>query len=325
MKLINSKAELFQQPEGLEGVYKMIEIAGRTCYCSQDKITEDSAKGFVERMIKSGHTAMLEHGTVYLYLEATPDNTFSKFEHPNLRHTAHYNWGDVVGAIRARYAGNPYSRSFSIYEGYKHIAAVTTNLRVIIENGWEDDLKFISAPTKYHEKRYTVKFTTDQGILRELTRSRSMSFAVESTRYCNYSKDKYGNEITVIIPSWGKGLIEGNSYDSDIVDMVEISEEVPKDNAAFLKAMCYAEQHYMYLLFIEKSPQQARQVLPLATKCDVVMTGFASDWRYFLDLRLFEKTGKVHPDMLELTNKLKDELVNAGVWEDIMKQPSKFE
>ena len=66
MKLIKSSFEILEQESGLQGVYKQIEIAGRTCYKSEDKITEDSAKGFVDRMINSGHGAMLEHGTIYL-------------------------------------------------------------------------------------------------------------------------------------------------------------------------------------------------------------------------------------------------------------------
>lgn len=66
MRIINPKVEIIPQGSGLEGIYKQIEIAGRTCYKSEDKITEGSAKEFVNRMIKSGHGAMLEHGTIYL-------------------------------------------------------------------------------------------------------------------------------------------------------------------------------------------------------------------------------------------------------------------
>lgn len=269
-------------------------------------------------MIKSGHTAMLEHGTVYLYLEATPDNTFSKFEHPNIGFTAHYNWGDVVGAIRARYAGSPYSRSYSIYEGNKHIAAVTTNLRVIIENGWEDDLKFISEPTEYHEKRYTMRFTTDRGISHELVRHRVFSFAQESTRYCNYSKDKFGNELTFIIPSWLPNMEEYiDEYGlPSVSEPIVRPHEIATEHKYYLfgYAMSYAEEHYLKLLEIGASPQQARQVLPNALKTEIVMTGFAKDWRYFFDLRLFGTTGKPHPDMEVLADKARQEFTNAGIW-----------
>ena len=145
MKLIEPKAELLLQPEGLEGVYKQIELCGRTCYKSTDKITDESAKPFVERMIASKHTAMLEQGTVYL---AMPMETILPIEANG--------WGKYR---------NKYSKTGVVCEvnGERRVA-VTTNLRVLVENGWLEDLKYICEPTKYHEKRYTIKFTTDRGI-----------------------------------------------------------------------------------------------------------------------------------------------------------------
>ena len=159
MKLIESKAELVLQQEGLEGVYKQIEFCGRTCYKSEDKITEDSAKGFVERMIKSNHTAMLEQGTVYLKI---PYNWLHRLTH--------------IG-LCSKYIENPYSRTHEMYEfldtptphdptsvNMVPYLAVTTNLRVLVENDWLEDLKYICEPTQYHEKRYTMKFITDRGV-----------------------------------------------------------------------------------------------------------------------------------------------------------------
>lgn len=312
MKLIRSKAEFIKQEPGLDGIYKAIELAGRTCYRSQDKITEDSAKGFVERMIKSGHTAMLEHGTVYLKMPVKYIDVSCELEIP------------IIHDLVLKYMNNLYSRVFieSTSED-EDVAYVITNYRVLIENNWIDDLQYLCEPTHYHEKRYTVRFTTDQGILRELTRSRSMSFAVESTRYCNYSKDKYGNELTFIIPSWSK-IKELTCKFDELVDVYK-SPYDPYDTI-FINGLIEAEAYYISLTKnLGMEAQKARQLLPLATKCDVVMTGFASDWKFFLDLRYFEKTGKVHPDMLELTNKLKNELVNAGVWDDIMNHKSRFE
>lgn len=159
MKLIQSEAKYIPQENGLEGIYKQIELAGRTCYKSEDKITEDSAKEFVDRMIKSKHYAMLEHGTVYLERDVDySDADYNTFE--------------------ALYEKKPYSKV--TFDG--GVCYVTTNLRVLIENGWIEDLKYLCEPTEYHEKRYTFKFTTDQGVLREITRHRVFSFAVESTR-----------------------------------------------------------------------------------------------------------------------------------------------
>lgn len=144
MKLIEPKAELLLQPEGLEGVYKQIELCGRTCYKSTDKITDESAKPFVERMIASKHTAMLEQGTVYLKFFGASES---------LRHL---------------YIHNPYSRvrtsGETIDGNYIVVYYVTTNLRVLVENDLLGHLKYVCEPTKYHEKRYTIKFTTDRGV-----------------------------------------------------------------------------------------------------------------------------------------------------------------
>ena len=159
MKLIKQSFEILDQQCGLEGIYKQIEISGRTCYKSEDKITEDSAKEFVDRMIKSGHGAMLEHGTVYLKI------TYKDIDFTTL----------CIFYGKNKYSVLNHSEDNKIYY-------ITTNYRVLVENNHLNDLKYLCEPTEYHEKRITVKFTTDQGILREFTRHRVFSFAVESTR-----------------------------------------------------------------------------------------------------------------------------------------------
>ena len=320
MKLIESKAELVLQQEGLEGVYKQIEFCGRTCYKSEDKITEDSAKGFVERMIKSNHTAMLEQGTVYLKI---PCNWLHRLTH--------------IG-LCSKYIENPYSRTHAMYEfldtpmphyttstNMVPYLAVTTNLRVLVENDWLEDLKYICEPTQYHEKRYTMKFITDRGVSHELVRHRVFSFAQESTRYCNYSKNKFGGEITFIIPSWLKDTIIDEStfsYDTHI-DKWQSSEDPVTSN--FLQSIAWSEKNYLTLLQNGRTPQEARQVLPNALKTEVCMTGFASDWRFFFDLRYYGETGKPHPDMELLASKARSEFMKAGLWDNIMAYPTKFD
>ena len=136
---------IIPQEPGLLGVYKAIESAGRICYKSSDKITEDSAKPFIDRMIKSGHGAMLEFGTVYLVKEIDLDDDDPTYEL--------YNY-------------NPYSAVVEIYNTTKHTVTlyITTNYRVLVENGWLDDLKYQCEPTEYHERRVTVHFTRDRGV-----------------------------------------------------------------------------------------------------------------------------------------------------------------
>ena len=155
----------------LNTAYRHIELAGRTCYKSEDKITRTSAKEFVDRMIASGHNAMLEFGTIYLKCPIEiyyPDADYEIKETYNL--LEHYLY-------------NKYSKSKEVWDNSKKgYCYITTNLRVLVENKWLDDLEYICEPTEFHKKRIHVKFTTDRGISHELVRHRVFSFAQESTR-----------------------------------------------------------------------------------------------------------------------------------------------
>ena len=300
MKIIEPKAELIIQQDGLEGLYKQIEYCGRTCYKSSDKIAEGTAKPFVDRMIVSKHTAMLEHGTVYLKMpiqgilsqieDHAEDYCKNKYSKVNCR-LIKESEDDVIGI------------------GY---AFITTNLRVLIENNWLDDLQYICAPTEFHEKRYTFRLTTSIGITRELNRHRVNSIAEQSTRYCNYAKDKFGNEITFVKPHWldSDKLIDSEAYDNAYEIFASACEE--------------AEGYYMMLIENGFVQQQARELLPLCTASEICHTAFASDWRHFFDLRLFAKTGNPHPNMLLLAQKMKAEAEDKDVWNDIMRYHSKF-
>lgn len=299
MKLCKPLFEIWEQPAGLEGVYKQIEKVGRVCYKSEDKITEDSAKPFVDRMIKSGHGAMLEHGTVYL---AMPMETILPIEANS--------WG--------KYTRNPYSKGFKVCEvdGQRRVA-VTTNLRVLIENGWFDDLKYICEPTEFHEKRVTVHFVCDRGVSHEFVRHRVMSFAQESTRYCNYSKDKFGNELTFIKPCW-LDIPTGQYvyWDGDWCDINKMKIQLPegehKDIDAFLWTLNNAETHYTLLINSGWKPQEARAVLPNSLKTELVVTGFTSDWNHFFDLRARGTTGAPHPQAKELAEPLMKEFITRN-------------
>lgn len=280
MKLINSSFEIYEQGPGLEGIYRQIEIAGRTCYKSEDKITGDSAKGFVERMVKSGHKAMLEHGTVYLMI-------------PNKEA-----W-DALGDnwVLDNYRASPYSVINCDTQSYY----ITTNYRVLVENGWLDDLKYLCEPTEHHERRVTVKFICDRGVSHEFVRHRVFSFAQESTRYCNYSKDKFGNELTFIIPSWL------DKYSRDKLDSTGHREDGTSDmftSDDFDEELKDVEARYFSMLMAGCKPQEARQILPNALKTELVITGFVSDWQHFFDLRARGITGAPHPDAKALAEPL---------------------
>ena len=290
MKLIKPSFEIREQPSGLEGVYKQIERVGRICYKSEDKITEDSAKSFVDRMIKSGHGAMLEHGTVYL-------KVFNVIENSELID---------------KYKSNKYSvvkEGTEVYNCHGDILygsckCITTNYRVLVENGWLDDLKYICKPTEFHEKRITVHFVCDRGVSHEFVRHRVMSFAQESTRYCNYSKDKFGNELTFIIPCWIKDL-EEKSY------LAHAEYHHTKEDASkqWYDVCMNSEFVYEDLIRLGWKPQEARAVLPNSLKTELVVTGFVSDWNHFFDLRARGTTGAPHPQAKELAEPLMKEFI----------------
>lgn len=288
MKLIKPSFEIWEQEPSLEGIYKQIERAGRVCYKSEDKIAEGTAKAFVDRMIASGHGAMLEHGTVYLMIDCS---------------------GRLLD-VANKYVNNKYSE-WTLHPDGVHYC-ITTNYRVLLQNGWLNDLEYQCEPTEYHEKRITVKFVCDRGVSHEFVRHRVFSFAQESTRYCNYSKGKFGYQLTCIIPSW-LGLEEGSysledveeKYDKClIIDRCKNAEE-----ASFVRALCHAEREYFDLLELNWKAQQARDVLPNSLKTELVMTGTIKQWEGFFKLR---DAGSAHPQAYELAHPLHEEFIKRG-------------
>lgn len=262
MKLIQQSAELWSQGKGELGIYKAVERAARLCYRSEDKITDDSYKKFIAMLEDRKHKSPYEHGTVYLQFN-------SKLS-------------------AEKYIKNPYSKvnyyCFSYY--------VTTNYRVIKEHGWEEDLKYLCEPSEHHIKRISVHIITSIGISRELNRHRCHSICEESTRYCNYSKDKFGNEITFIIPDWVNTHCPNEEHKGLSGVDLEWSE-----------AMINAEASYFILLREGWNPQQARSVLPLDTKTELIHTAFEDDWEEFFKLRC---SPAAHPMMQDLANKIKN-------------------
>lgn len=301
MKLIKQSFEIWNQPAGLEGVYKQIEKVGRVCYKSENKITEDSAKPFVDRMVKSGHGAMLEHGTVYLEFHVKDPSEVGEEEYHNQQ--------SKLNKLISRYANNKYS--IIKVNHYYDTVFITTNYRVLIENNWLKDLKYICEPTVFHERRITVHFVCDRGVSHEFVRHRVMSFAQESTRYCNYSKDKFGNELTFIIPSWCSNRDEAHivpdKYDVDWND--KLIEDFGNEQGRLYIGLALAENAYLDLLKIGWTPQQARAVLPNSLKTELVVTGFTSDWNHFFDLRARGTTGAPHPQAKELAEPLMEEFI----------------
>lgn len=308
MKLIKQTFEILEQQPGIDGMYKQIELAGRTCYKSEDKITEDSAKGFVARMINSGHWSMLEHGTVYLYESYYNNIKESKLiKYKNNK----YSICNIVGDINEEtHAKLPTDGCY-----------VTTNLRVLVENGWLDDLEYWCEPTEFHEKRYTVKWIIDRVTGESFLRHRVFSFARESTRYCNYSKDKFDNEIKYILPNWVDEKQLGHHDCDELIKEGKGFKNWAKDEELselyFLLSLAMAEKSYFNLLNSGWKPQQARQVLPFSVSSPLVMTGFASYWPHFFDLRC---DSHAHPQAREIATTLREEFVKRGYLTNMFKK-----
>lgn len=298
MRLIKPSFEILEQKPGLDGLLQHIERCGRTCYKSEDKITEESAPKFVDMLVKRGHTAMVEHGTVYLKYSITLEGSM------NMANKYHFNKYSTVTIGNEPLCGGEPQEYKDKFNGHTY-AYITTNYRVLLQNDWLDDLKYQCEPTEHHVKRITVKFTCDRGVSHEFVRHRVFSFAQESTRYCNYSKDKFGKECTFIIPCW-LGLPEGSVSSPEIPIFRERHGNVV---GIFLNNLYWAEANYFDLLEQGWIAQQARAVLPNSLKTELIMTGTIEQWGGFFKLRCAKDA---HPQARELAVPLYEEFVKRG-------------
>ena len=288
MELITPSWEIIQQPSyDLKGAFQQIERIGRISHKSEDRITEDSYETFVNNLINWGHTACLEQGTIYLFVPVKEEllNTIEGLDY---------------GTIYDLFLHNPYSIMNSIDDHINETGYyITTNYRVLYENDALDLLKYVCEPTENHNKRYCVKFTCSRAISLELVRHRVFSFLQESQRYVNY-KNKRG--IRFIQPLWYNPLRFNRYYKSFTKDQWT-KEDI------FYNNCCESEYDYFSLLDKGLKPQEAREVLINATKTEICMTGFTTQWEEFFKLRC---DNAAHPEMRRLTIPLKEEFIKRG-------------
>lgn len=350
MKIIKPKFEIIEQKYTkknlIENMFKHIEMCGRTCYKSEDKITKDSYIKFIGGLEKAEHGAMLEHGTVYLTIPVgTPVNDPQYFWKINIVKFFDSNKHSKVKKEIINENVGVEIKGFGIHEqASATFYYITTNWRVIFENKDKDLLKYflnnysikteslkdsilqwMTPPTDKHEKRYTVRFTYHLGVARDVNRHRVQSIGEESTRYCNYSKTKFGNELNIIEPIWftddEKEIIHSKEDHMSFKDMCELiargtdfpaMEQV--DYWMFANMAC----EYAYMMnttkFGEKNwtAQKGSLMLPLDTKTESIHTAFASDWIHFFNLRALGTTGAPRPSAKEVTWPLMIEFINRG-------------
>ena len=313
MNIIEAGYQILSNPKETN-IYKNIEKVARLCYKSEDKICEGSAEKMVNGLVKRHHEAMLEHESLFFCVPTRVDyDTFVSYVgymestgfNCMLKHT-YIHRGIVSGNIRA---WRDFIRETLLYinseEDPNNLVTIPNVVYEILANRNElpilfDDFELPDPVYLFDFAEYvpiskeeltdmekithypiTVKFTTDIGVGREITRHRIASFAQESTRYCNYSKDGFGSEITVVKPVF---FDEG----SDAYNAWKVGCEA-------------AEKAYMELINMGRTPQEARDVLPLSTKAELCMTATVDEWRHFFLLRAADSTGAAHPQMKEVT------------------------
>ena len=307
IKVINQNVEIWKQ-EGytLDAIWKHIARCARVCYQSVPKDNNESDYDFLVRTLFRGvepknintkdlvkyHLSVCEHATVHLKYRL-------------------FITKDINQAIR--FNDNHYSRTKE-HDGYVY---VTTNMRVLIEHHWMDELEFIDNTPNcpYYAERTTVSFITDIGISRELNRHRVNSVSEESTRYCRYNADKFRNNITVTKLPWIPSVdIDGQCYNAGFYGDEEIfydnciESRYCKDWTAidwFLYGLQIANLVYCKCIELGWTAQQAREILPLNTKTQVVHTAFVDDWEHFIDLRSNGVSGVPHPMAKELADEVK--------------------
>lgn len=304
LNIVNKPSvEYWPQGAGLDGMFEQIEKCGRICYQSTPKGGE-SARAFANAMVTSGHLAMLEHGSVYLDIP---------MEDAADLHPVTFNNYTKSNVVRRE-------------DGTLH-NCISTNYRVLVENGWTGLLEYWSEPTEQHELRMTAMFNTNIGVSREFNRHRVNSMAESSTRYCNYTKDKFGNAISVVEPTWlrdrhaliaidnkNEPVDTNENYKDKIADIYLDQDEQWEKCEYWLFAMQTANFCYNNLIRLGCKPQEAREVLPLATNTKLVHTAFVSDWEHFLRLRAFDSpTNHPHPMAKELAEQWAAIMLKQGV------------
>lgn len=321
MKILTSNTELVQQESGLVGAYKQIERVGRACWASENYITEHSYQTFIEGLIDREHNAPLEHGTIYLiYIIGSPVyDPYYMVHTDNVEFFKKNPYSKVVEKhfdIATQAKDIEWMYEFVAQYGPSTVYFITTNLRVIVENF---DIKtrekildhFVMDPYPEHEKRITVHFTCQRAISAEFNRHRKDSIMERSSRYCNFSKDKFSNEISIVKPDWVYNY-ETISFEDYIKDIDNSEDWTKIDYWLFANLTC--EWCYMNLINLGAKPEEARDILPMDLQTELYHTAFISDWIHFFKLRAWiSKGNKPHPEAMKLARQVFDKFVELGL------------
>lgn len=316
MKIINANAQ-YLNPNNMHP-YAFMERVGRVCYKSEDKITETSAQKFVLALFKNKHTAMLEHAHIILKMDKNEVITLSEtmksvITDKNSKETnipyLHITINDI-DSDEGNYVSGSFRTFINLLNTDSDITIINDNIQSVLHNNYpeifeqpnvnnitnnvvllsrDEFIKDVKATyTNENDSNavirkhlvHTILFTCDRGVTHEFVRHRPASFAQESTRYCNYSNDKFGQEITVIKPCF---------YD-----------ENSKAFALWKKGCEHDENIYFDLLINGQTAQLARDNLPTSVKTELVITATENEWQHIINLRYHGTTGAPHPQMKEV-------------------------
>lgn len=290
MKLIKQSFEILEQTDySLKGIKQFIERCGRVCYKSEDRITDTSYEKFVDMLINKDHARPLEFGTVHLLI---PESDFK----------------EVYASLVETGLDNCDWLQYCYYQGSYY---VTTNYRYyldIIKCIPSIQKYFSETYSKYYPKRYTVHMILSRGVMDEFRTHVTLSHLAESTRYCNYSRDKFDNQITFIQPSW----IILDKEMAPINELCLLAGQYDRENPNLRYLASLVDANYTYISLLNKgwTPQQARDVLPLSVKSELISCGFGSAWDNFFYRRCAKDA---HPMAREIAIPLQDKFKEMGL------------
>lgn len=290
MKLIKQSFEILEQKDfSLIGIKKFIERCGRVCYKSEDRITDDSYEKFVNMLVKRDHARPLEFGTVHLKISS--GMLFDKF----LQDLVDYK---LYNPAWIKY--KELSEYTYVTTNYRHYLQIIKKCPYIAEYFTEQD-------NCYYPSRYTVHMVLSRGIMDEFRTHVGLSHLAESTRYCNYSKDKFDNQITFIQPSW----IILDKEIAPINELCLLSGQYDRENPNLRYLASLVDANYAYVLLLNKgwTPQQARDVLPLSVKSELISCGFEDAWENFFYRRC---ANDAHPMAREIAIPLQKRFKELG-------------
>ena len=302
MRLVKNSVQRYIQKPGIDGMYEMIRDNAAVCYQTDVEKMKLSPKDFVFNvLLKNGHTRPLEFGTVYLKLPT--------------------NYKDM-------FFGNDFSENFRKYSKFHYYFDceniennyyyVTTNFRCIIQGDYNDDVsahaneykhsnyldimeKYWCEPTIHHQLRYCYGMIASRGVTDDLRTHITQSSLCESTRFCNYFKGKFGNELTFIQPYWVSDENTEKYMNGTLEDGIDKStlDELKNEEASYLR-----------LAELGLQPQQLKRVFPLGGKAELRLCGFLDSWKNFFWRRC---DSHADPEAIIIANMIKDDMIQNQI------------